>query len=109
MRVALLILFALAVSFALAAPTPKAPPPIKDRRKSPGPPRLFAQRLALPAGQVAQRYVRPISREQLLEAAVTALYREARRPVPFGLRERVKAACTAAAVVPAPDQPLGDA
>src|SRR5438105_265598 len=62
---------------------------------------IFARELLGVTEQVADQYVRPVSREQLLRAALAGLYEAARRPVPPDLAARIKAALPK----PAPDAP----
>jgi hypothetical protein len=80
-----------------AAPVPAPAPPS-------GPPGgkavkaeaiIFAQQLLYVVGQVAYNYVRPVSREDLLYAALAGLYEGARLRVPADLRPRLKKALAA--------------
>src|SRR5438552_1421668 len=54
--------------------------------------RLFARQLLGVLSQVADQYVRPVSREELLRSALAGLYEAARRPVPHHLEERIRLA-----------------
>jgi C-terminal processing protease CtpA/Prc len=63
----------------------------------------FAQQLLSVAGQVADGYVRPVPREELLYAALAGLYQGARLPVPADLRPRLKKALAAVPSKPLPD------
>jgi C-terminal processing protease CtpA/Prc len=60
--------------------------------------RLFAQQLLRAADQVAAVYVRPVTREELLQTALTGLYEEARLPVPRDLRAKIQRAADKKAV-----------
>jgi len=104
MRVCLALSTPLLIALiAAAAPVPSPPPdPVPA---SPRPSRIyrlsgeneaFAQLLLQAVNLVAEIYVRPVSRTELLEPALTALYETARRPVPRDLRRRIERADKAA-------------
>lgn len=92
---------------------PAGPRPLRDEA------RVFALQLLRTIDQVATRYVRPVSREELLRAALTGLYAAARLPAPPTLAADMREAlagktCTAAAgapedpTVPEADRPIVD-
>ena len=54
--------------------------------------RRFAQHMNAVVDQVAEKYVRPVSREDLLEAAMAGLFEAARKPVPRDLRAQIRQA-----------------
>jgi carboxyl-terminal processing protease len=83
------------------APAPPSGPPGGKALKAEAV--AFAQQLLSVAGQVAENYVRQVSRENLLYAALAGLYQGARLPVPTDLRPRLKKAL--AAVPPPPPLP----
>jgi hypothetical protein len=95
MRVCLILFAALLVAAILAAapapsPTPAPPPP----RSTSSLAHLddgdaFANTPLSAVNWVVDVYVRPVSRADLLETALTALYDAARRPVPSDLRRRM--------------------
>jgi C-terminal processing protease CtpA/Prc len=87
-----LIVVAILASPAPAAPPPSAPPAAKDRKESRAESRKFAQQLAYLTEQITQHYVRPVSREDLLEAALAGLYQAARKPPPRDLKAQVRQA-----------------
>jgi C-terminal processing protease CtpA/Prc len=90
MRAGLLLLLVLPVAV-LAGPTPAPPlPPRPGRQLSEE--RVFARQLVNMVAQVSEHYIRPISRAELLYAALTGLYERARMPVAHGLRGRLKKA-----------------
>jgi carboxyl-terminal processing protease len=74
-----------------AAPVPSPPPPSSP----PGRPGAadntdaFAGNLIAAVNWVAEVYVRPVSRADLLQAALAGLYESARLPVPPNLRRRI--------------------
>lgn len=79
----------MAALLALVASLPAAPAPSGDS----GPPPLdantaktFAQSLLRTADEIGQRYVRKVSSKDMLFAALSGLYEEARRPVPENLQ-----------------------
>jgi carboxyl-terminal processing protease len=94
MRVCLPLSAALLVAAALAAapiPSP-APAPPSSAAKTPGAyddTEAFAQMLLTAVNWVAEVYVRPVSRAELLQTSLTALYDAARRPAPGDLRRRI--------------------
>lgn len=122
-----LILFAVVLALTApgesgAAPVPAGPDPVPpaDRRALKLEARKFAAQLLGVVDQVAELYVRPVSREDLLHPALVALYQAARRPVPRDLRARIRLAAVKLAALrasaPAPlvstptppaDDPLG--
>jgi carboxyl-terminal processing protease len=57
--------------------------------------RRFAQRMNAVVEQVVEKYVRPVDREDLLEAAVAGLFEAARKPVPRDLRAQIRKAVAA--------------
>ena len=72
------------------APAPPSGPPGGKAVKAEAV--AFAQQLLGVAAQVSDAYVRPVSRENLLYAALAGLYQGARLPVPADLRPRLKKA-----------------
>jgi carboxyl-terminal processing protease len=90
-----------------AAPAPPAAAPSRTpaaRAEA----QAFACQLLDVTGQVAEQYVRPVSRADLLLPALAGLYEGARRPVPADLAARVRRAA-AAAVDPRGERPPGSA
>ncbi len=81
----------LGVSMVTAAPVPRMPT-VKDRRQLQAESRRFAQQLHTIVEQIVQSYVRPVRREDLMEAAIAGLYEAARKPVPRDLRNQIKQA-----------------
>lgn len=74
----------------LAPPGADATPlAASDSSQTPDEMRLFAAHLVRAADWAAHNYVRPVSRAQLLHAALAGLYEAARRPVPRHLRQRI--------------------
>jgi carboxyl-terminal processing protease len=86
----------------LAAPLPSAPAPAPPRRPLRADAGRFAQQLLGVIDQVAEHYVRPVSREELLHPALVALYQAARRPVPRDLGDRIRLAGVKFAALQAP-------
>src|SRR5947209_18036132 len=82
----------LGVGSLTAAPLPRAgtPAPFPGARGRQAEARRFARQLLVITGQVADQYVRPVSREELLLAALTGLYDGARRRVPADLGTRLR-------------------
>jgi carboxyl-terminal processing protease len=82
------------VGFVQAAPVP-APAPNPPPASLPSQPGVvnddhaFANNLVNAANLVANSYVRPVSRADLLQAALAGLYETARVPVPCNLRRRI--------------------
>jgi C-terminal processing protease CtpA/Prc len=75
--------------------------------------RRFAQQLIVLVDQVSALYVRPVTRGELLQAALAGLYEAARRPVPRDLRARLERALAPVASpgpdgIPEPPPPGGD-
>jgi C-terminal processing protease CtpA/Prc len=81
----------LAVSMLMAAPVPRTPN-VKDRKQLQAESRRFAQHVQSVIEQIVQTYVRPVKREDLMEAAITGLYEAAHKPVPRDLRNQVRQA-----------------
>jgi carboxyl-terminal processing protease len=71
-----------------AATSPRAPAVRAEAQ-------AFARQLLDVTAQVAEQYVRPVSRADLLVPALAGLYEGARRPVPADLAARVKQAAAA--------------
>jgi carboxyl-terminal processing protease len=95
----------LVATLAGAAPIPPGgvkPPPPASKKKSDDRGLEFAHRLDAMVQQIALRYVRPISRADLLHAALLGLYRQAQHPVPPQLRERVEKAVKHVSRIPPP-------
>src|SRR6516164_6302370 len=61
-----------------------------------------AERLVYLAYQVSEQYVRPVSMDELVFTALSALYESARMPVPGKLRAEVRAASAASDSVRSP-------
>jgi C-terminal processing protease CtpA/Prc len=84
----------------LAAPRPHTPPtPVQERKQLRADSRRFAQQLHGIIEQILENYVRPVSREDLMESALAGLYRAARQSVPRDLRQQVRQAIALAAVL----------
>jgi carboxyl-terminal processing protease len=81
----------LGVSMVTAAPVPRTPT-VKDRRLLQAESRRFAQQLHTVIDQIVQSYVRPVRREDLMEAAIAGLFQAAHKPVPRDLRNQVRQA-----------------
>jgi carboxyl-terminal processing protease len=85
MRRTLVVLILLVISLPLKAA------PVTSSRKPAGPPlaskeaHAYAQQLLFAINEVAQQYVRPVSRQALTAAAISGLYESARLPVPRDL------------------------
>lgn len=99
----------------VAAPGPKAPPKVTDEAALREQAARYASQVNMVLEQVSRRYVLAISREWLLETAVSALYRGAGRQIPRNLRERVEAACLpvvprvrTVGMAPSPERPGED-
>jgi C-terminal processing protease CtpA/Prc len=90
---------ALGFSVVVAAPVPPGPPPAKDRKQLRSDSRRFAQQLNGVIDQIVDHYVRPVSRENLMEAAVVGLYQAGRRPAPRDLRQQVRQAISLSALL----------
>ncbi len=90
----------------IAAPPPS--PPVPDSALAapastyhpPSDSETFAVLLLDAVNWVSEVYVRPVSRVELLDTAVTALYERARRPVPRDLRQRLERAQKQASTQP---------
>src|SRR5260370_11492817 len=63
----------LGVSVLMAAPRPQTPP-VKDRKQLQADSKRFAQQIHAVIEQIALTYVRPVRRDDLVEAAITGLY-----------------------------------
>jgi C-terminal processing protease CtpA/Prc len=93
MRVSLILIAGvLGVGLAMGAPGPRAPRPRTPEGAERTRSRHFAQQLLGIVDQIADQYVRPVSREALLSAALVGLYEAARIPVPRDLRPRIRRA-----------------
>ena len=77
-----LIGFCLATATALAAAPDSAGPPLPLDPQLQTDAREYGFSLFQVIAQIEQDYVRPVSRADLVEAAVTGLYEAVRRPVP---------------------------
>jgi carboxyl-terminal processing protease len=95
MRVCLAVSLPLLLTLVLAAapvPTPApVPPPAASSgtHRTPNDSDTFAFLLLEAVNRIADLYVRPVSRADLVETALTALYEAARRPAPHDLRRRI--------------------
>src|SRR5262245_33371707 len=98
-RTMLVSLAILTGGVAEAAPLPPGPPPVRDRKELRSASRRFAQQLNYVIGRIADQYVRPVKREDLLEAAVIGLYQAAHRPVPHDLRFQIRQAVNLAGLL----------
>jgi carboxyl-terminal processing protease len=107
MRVCRMVFIPLLLALVVAAapvpsPPPSAPPAATTNiYHAPDDSELFSQSLLQVANWVTENYVRPVSRADLLETALTALYESARRPVPRDLRQRINRAEKQAAALTA--------
>jgi carboxyl-terminal processing protease len=116
MRAPLAVSVALFASVLLAAPVPPPGPtgaPIGPRPHQ-AEARVFALALLRATDQISAYYVRPVSREELLQTALTGLYEAARLPVPPNLDAEIHAvlaekARTASAETMASEVNLADA
>src|SRR4051812_36622747 len=95
MRTALALVVALLGAPALRAAPLGRPPvdpssPRGEARRAGS--REVARQLVTVVDQVAEQYVRPVPRAELVRAALAGLYEGARRPVPRDLEARVKRA-----------------
>jgi carboxyl-terminal processing protease len=109
------LLFALLAAAAAPAPSPPpTPPPLSSNTiyHAPDDKESFAILLLEAANWVGDVYVRPVSRVDLLHAALTGIYQAARRSPPRDLRSRLeradKASATqaeSAAIAPVPMMP----
>src|SRR5262245_54798191 len=90
---------ALGFSVAIAAPVPPGPPPAKHRKQLRADSRRFAQQLHGVIDQIVEHYVRPVSREDLMEAAVLGLYQAGGRRAPRDLRQQVRQAIAMSALL----------
>jgi carboxyl-terminal processing protease len=68
----------------------EAPPPTEAALQAEA--QAFARQLLFVTGQIAERYVRPAERADLLHAALSGVYEAARLPVPRDLRARIRKA-----------------
>lgn len=85
----------LALVAAAPAPSPPNPTPVAVTQNiyhAADENQTFALLLLEAANFVGEVYVRPVSRVELLQPALTALYEAARRPVPRDLRQRLERA-----------------
>jgi carboxyl-terminal processing protease len=79
-------------------PAPASPPtPPANTYHTPSESETFAVLMLEAVNWVSDIYVRPVSRVELLDTALTALYERARRPVPRDLRRRLERAERASA------------
>ncbi len=88
-----LVLFAVLLAPGLAAapiPVPAPAPDKLDPAARAAAAKGFAQQLLHVVEQVAEQYVRPVSREDLVHAALVGLYEAARKPVPRDLKARIQ-------------------
>lgn len=91
------LVFVAAVVGAPAAPGPRTnAPPVRDAKALRAEARLFAQQLSYLVGQIHSQYVRPVGREELIEAALQGLYQAARQSPPGDLRAQVRQAVSLA-------------
>src|SRR5262245_22825711 len=82
-----------------AAPVPAAPAPVETPPEVQAEAIVFARQLLAVCDQVAERYVRPVDRHDLVAVAATGLYEAAQLPPPPGLRRAVAEADTEEALV----------
>lgn len=87
-----LIILAILASEIKADSAPPAPDPVKNRKELKANARKYAQQLHFLIEQVSNQYIRPVTREDLLEAALTGLYQAARRSPPHDLRAQIRQA-----------------
>jgi carboxyl-terminal processing protease len=73
------------------APVPPSSAP-ENTYRAPSDKDIFAMFMLEAVNLVADTYVRPVSRTDLLETALTAIYKRARRPVPRDLRRSIERA-----------------
>ncbi len=100
MRVCLALSAPMLIALVAAAPAPTPPPPAApppsstpdNTYRAPDDREMFALFMLEAVNWVAEIYVRPVSRAELLQSALTALYESARRPVPRDLRHRIERA-----------------
>src|SRR5437773_12187535 len=85
-----LIGFCLAAATALAAAPDSAGPPLPPDPQLQTDAREYGFSLFQVIAQIEQDYVRPVSRADLVEAAVTGLYEAVRRPVPPNLHQEIQ-------------------
>lgn len=97
------------VGAASAAPGPQtAAPPVRDAKALKAEARQFAQQLSYLIGQIHTQYVRPVGREELLEAALLGVYQAARLAPPADLRAQVRQAVSLSGTLQAQGmQPAG--
>jgi C-terminal processing protease CtpA/Prc len=81
---------ALAVAVLRAAPVPPPGAPVKDRKQLRDDSQRFARKLLGVVAQVSRDYYRPVSRADLLDAALAGLYEAAGRHAPADLRAQVR-------------------
>jgi carboxyl-terminal processing protease len=99
MRQLLFVAGLLAGGTACAAPGPASPTTSADRNKLRAEYRSFARQLHLLVGQVGEKYVRPVSAQDLYIAALTELFLTARKAPPRDLRVQVRQAINLAAAI----------
>ncbi len=116
MRAPLTLSIALFASAILAAPLPPPGPtntPLGQRPlQAEG--RVFALALLRTTDQISAYYVRPVSRQELLQTALTGLYQAAHLPVPPNLGAEIREVLaektrTASVEVTAPETPFTEA
>jgi carboxyl-terminal processing protease len=107
-RALLVVCSLVAAAETWAAPRPAIAPPVKDPKALQQEARRFAVQVHCLIEQVAEHYVRPVTREALLEAALAGLYQAARQTVPRDLRDRVRVAVAEATLLRASGRPFND-
>jgi carboxyl-terminal processing protease len=88
----------LGISMVMAAPVPRTPS-VKDRKQLQAESKRFAQQVHGVIEQVVQSYVKPVRREDLMEAAIAGLYEAAGKPAPRNLRNQVRQAISMSSVL----------
>jgi C-terminal peptidase prc len=101
------------VGAAEAAPGPPPPAPVKNRKELRAEARRYGQNLANLVDQISAHYVRPVVKEDLFEAGLTALYQAARKPTPRDLKAQIRQAISLSSTlrvqtVSARSRPPGD-
>jgi carboxyl-terminal processing protease len=99
MRRYLFVAVLLLAGVASAAPGPNRPGGTEDRSKLRSEAKSFARHLYQLVGQVSELYVRPIAAEELYTAALTSLFRAARKMPPRDLRAQVRQAINLTAAI----------
>ena len=102
-----LIVVAILATPAISAPPPSAPPRPKNRKESRADAGKFAQQVGHLIDQITQHYIRPLPREDLLEAALVGLYQAARKAPPRDLRTQIRQAVSLASMLRAQAGPAG--